>query len=287
MRTLRLVVAYDGAPYVGWQRQASGVSIQGLLEAALARLDGAPVTVVGAGRTDAGVHALGQVARAVVQTRHPVETLQRALNAILPLDIRIVSIEEAHEAFHPRFDAHAKCYQYWIWNGPVLPPGVRTWCWHVPGGLDCGVMDRAARALVGRRDFAAFQSSGSDVATSVRTMFRAAVWTVAGGMAPAGRPIAARLSPVEGQFVVCELEADGFLRHMVRAVVGTLVDVGAGRRAVDSFERLLCGGARQQAGKTAPAHGLVLVRVTYPDGEAGDGIPSRPRGGAPPANPLS
>jgi tRNA pseudouridine38-40 synthase len=272
VRTLKIVVAYDGAPYVGWQRQAHGVSIQGLLEAALARLDGAPVTVVGAGRTDAGVHALGQVARAVVLAGHPASTLHRALNAMLPPDVRVVSIEDVDETFHPRFDAHAKCYQYWMWNGPVLPPALRTWCWHVPGVLDTGAMSGAAHALEGRHDFAAFQSSGSDVTTSVRTMFRAAVWTVPGDAAPAGHPVVARLAPHDGRFVVCELEADGYLRHMVRAIVGTLVEIGALRRAADSVDRLLRDGTRPQAGRTAPAHGLVLVRVTYPPG-ATPGVP--------------
>jgi tRNA pseudouridine38-40 synthase len=266
VRTLKIVIAYDGAAYVGWQRQAVGVSIQGLLESALSRLDGASVTVVGAGRTDAGVHAIGQVARAVVTTGHPAATLFRALNAILPPDVRIVSIEDVDAAFHPRFDAHAKCYQYWIWNGKVLPPAARSWCWHVSGALDVGAMDRAARVLEGRHDFAAFQSAGSDVTTSQRTMFRSTVWTAPGGDPAPGHPVVARLAPSGcGQFVVCDLEADGYLRHMVRAIVGTLVEIGEGRRAVDSIDSLLRGGSRKLAGRTAPAHGLVLVRVTYYD----------------------
>lgn len=262
-RTLVLTLAYDGAAYVGWQRQAAGFSIQGLVEDALARLDGGPVTVVGAGRTDAGVHALGQVARARVRTPLDLPTIQRAMNATLPADIRVVGIAAADAAFHPRFDAVSKTYQYWFWDAPVMPPGVRGWCWHVARALDADAMDAAARTLEGRHDFAAFQSAGSDVTSTARTVTSARVSTVSCSESPA-HPLVSRLAPGDGRFIVFEIEADGFLRHMVRAVAGTLVEVGDGRREPGAMASILASAARGHAGATAPAHGLVLVRVRYP-----------------------
>lgn len=261
MRTLKLTLAYDGAAYRGWQRQDAGPSIQGLVEEALSRLEGTRVTIVGAGRTDAGVHALGQVARATLSGRHDAPTVQRALNAILPADIRVVSAEDVPETFHPRIDARAKRYQYWIWDAPVLPPAIRSWCWHVPRRLDVEAMDAAASLLVGHHDFAAFRSTGTDVATTVRTMTHAGVRALAVDDDPS--PVTRRLVPSDGRFVVLDVEADGFLRHMVRAIAGTLVEIGEGRRDPSGITDLLAGGERHAAGPTAPPEGLVLVRVRY------------------------
>jgi tRNA pseudouridine38-40 synthase len=262
-RVLKLTLAYDGSAYVGWQRQSEGVSIQGLLEEALARLEGAPVAVHGAGRTDAGVHALGQVASAEVTIRHEPAVIRRALNAMLPADVRVVRVEEAAAGFHARFHAAGKVYEYRIWQGEVQPPFARTWSWHVPRLLDVAAMDRAARLLEGRHDFSAFQSAGSGVASAVRTVAGARVESRTPGcdVAPpaGGQPGAT----VEGRLVVVRMEADGFLRHMVRAAVGTLVEIGEGRRAAESVTALLGGRDRSAAGATAPAHGLVLVRVVY------------------------
>ncbi len=264
-RTLKLTLAYDGTAYVGWQRQAEGVSIQGLLEEALARLDGAPVVVHGAGRTDAGVHALGQVASARVATTHDPAVIRRALNAILPGDVRVLGVEEAPDDFHARYSSAGKRYEYRIWQGPVQPPFVRTWSWHLPHRLDIEAMGRAARALEGTHDFSAFQSAGSGVVSAVRTVRRARVErrdpplgvTGGGDMDDGGGEAA-------GSLVAVQMEADGFLRHMVRAVVGTLVEVGEGRRPEASLLKLLESRDRGASGPTAPAHGLVLVRVAYP-----------------------
>ena len=262
-RVLKITLAYDGTAYVGWQRQASGVSIQSLLEGAMARLEGAPVVVHGAGRTDAGVHAFGQVASARVSTPHDVAVILRALNGMLPPDVRVVGVEDAVADFHARFSASGKTYEYRIWQGDVQPPLARTWSWHVPRALDVDAMDGAARTLEGRHDFAAFQSSGSDVANSTRTVTSARVRSVPASPSFTIEPADAPAAGISGRLVVLRLEADGFLRHMVRAVAGTLVEIGEGRREPGSMAELLAGRDRAAAGATAPAHGLVLVRVAY------------------------
>jgi tRNA pseudouridine38-40 synthase len=243
-RTLKLTLAYDGTRFVGWQRQAEGESIQGLLEAALATLEGAAVTAHGAGRTDAGVHALAQVASARVTFAHDVGTVVRALNAQLPPDIRVTAVEDAAPEFHARFGARSKRYRYQIANVPIASPFTRAFAWHIPEPLDRSVMRAAAALLVGTHDFAAFQSAGTDVKTTVRTVTRSELVE-------------------ERELLVYEVEGDGFLRHMVRAIVGTLVEIGRGWRPASQVQELLAGGSRGQAGATAPAHGLALARVEY------------------------
>ena len=244
MRTLKLTLAYDGTRYVGWQRQAEGESIQGVLEDALARFEGNPVTVHGAGRTDAGVHALGQVASVQLTCGHDVDTLTRALNAQLPEDLRVRVIEEAPPGFHARFSARAKTYRYQIRNGRVASPFDRAYVWHLPERLDAAAMRCAAHTLVGRHDFSAFQSIGTQVPDSIRTITASDVRS-------------------EGDLLLYEVTADGFLRHMVRAIVGTLVEIGRGWRTPESIATLLANGVRAEAGATAPPHGLFLVRVDY------------------------
>jgi len=268
-RLLKLTLAYDGTAYVGWQRQASGTSIQGLVEDALSQLAGEPVTVHGAGRTDAGVHAFGQVASARVAIDLGTPVIRRALNAALPPDVRVVTVEEAPEGFHARYSAAGKIYEYRIWQGDVQPPFARAWSWHRPRPLDVAAMDQAARLLEGRHDFSAFQSTGSRVASVVRTVSSARVEVVDPGpwvLPPTARP-AGDAGP--GSLVVIRVEADGFLRHMVRAIAGTLVEVGEGRRDPSSLPDLLDSRDRGASGATAPALGLVLVRVRYP------GLPDR------------
>jgi len=252
MRILKLTLAYDGSRFVGWQRQADGESIQGLLEEALARFEGAPVTVHGAGRTDAGVHALGQVASASVTFTHAAETVARALNSQLPEDIRILDVVDVGSDFHARFSARSKSYRYQIRAGAIGDPFTRAFVWQLSEPLNVAAMNDAAAALVGTHDFAAFQSAGSEVASTVRTIFRSEFRGFEGA-AP---------------MFVYEVTADGFLRHMVRAIVGTLVEIGRGWRSVDSMAELVERGTRAQAGATAPPHGLFLVRVDYDRAQA-------------------
>lgn len=250
MRHLKLTIAYDGTGLVGWQRQASGVSVQGLLEAALAVLEGAPVVVSGAGRTDAGVHALGQVASIALGRAIAPRSLVKALNMHLPPAVRVLDAEEVGPDFHARFRATAKRYRYRIWNGTVLSPFERPYVWHVPWPpLDVPAMQAAASRLVGTHDFAAFQGAGTDVETSVRTLWSSEV---------------VETEPQPGaRLVTYEVRGGGFLRHMVRAIAGTLVEVGRGFRTPESMDDVLASRSRGTAGRTAPPAGLFLVAVEY------------------------
>jgi tRNA pseudouridine38-40 synthase len=245
--TLRVTLAYDGTGFVGWQRQSSGTSVQGLLEDALRELDGRGVTVIGAGRTDAGVHALGQVAAFSLERAIAPDAVLRAVNARLPPAVRIVKAEEAPPDFHARFDARAKTYQYRIWNGDVMSPFDRQYAWHVSGPLDVEAMAKAARLVEGRHDFAAFQAAGSETRTTEREVFSSRV--VAGLKAC--------------EHLIYEITGDGFLRHMVRTIAGTLVEIGRGRRTAESMAETIRSRDRSAAGVTAPPEGLFLVAVSY------------------------
>ena len=258
MPSLKITLSYDGAPFVGWQRQAEGSSVQGLLEEILSDIDRAPVAVAGAGRTDAGVHALAQVASCRMTTGLEPATIRRALNARLPAEVRVLAIEPVPDSFHARFSARGKQYRYAIANGTTVSPFAARLAWHVTGTLDLPAMERAAACLVGTHDFGAFRSTGSDVSSTVRTVSAATITDVTADPPP---PLPAGAVP-EGRLLAFDLEADGFLRHMVRAIAGTLVEVGLGRRPAD-FGPVLEKADRAGAGPTAPAHGLWLVKVIY------------------------
>jgi len=267
-RVLKLTVAYDGTDYVGWQRQSNGVSIQALLEDALAPIEGGPVTVVGAGRTDAGVHALGQVASVRLASRLEPGVVERALNARLPPDVRVRGVADAPPDFHARFSASSKLYRYRIRQAPIAGAFEHRYVWHVPQALDAAAMDAAARALVGRHDFSSFQGSGSDVETTERTILALRVEEADAALRPgSGRPDresgGAGDGDEQGRLITLEVEADGFLRHMVRVIAGTLVEVGLGRWTPADVAAALAARDRRRAGPTAPAHGLFLVRVRY------------------------
>jgi tRNA pseudouridine38-40 synthase len=249
MRTLKLTVAYDGAGYVGWQRQAEGTSIQGVLEEAIARVEGHEVTLTGAGRTDAGVHAIGQVASVRVQSAIACDNYVRALNVSLPPDIRVRRVEDAPESFHARFDARHKTYRYRILNAPIASPFEARYAWHVTFPLDVDTMRTALAFSIGEHDFATFQGTGSTVRDTIRTIERADI---------------ADATTEEGDRVLTvTVTGTGFLRHMVRNIVGTLVEVGRGRWPADEFARLMAAKDRAEAGRTAPPQGLFLVSVTY------------------------
>ncbi|MCC7418043.1 MAG: tRNA pseudouridine(38-40) synthase TruA [Acidobacteria bacterium] len=252
-RTIKIVLAYDGTDFAGFQRQANARTVQQVLEEAIAPIEGAAVNVAGAGRTDSGVHALGQVASFKLTSTIPTRELRQALNATLSAtgsnDVRVLSVEDMTGEFHARFSARAKLYRYRIVNADLIDPFERRFAWHVPRTLDLDAMRRAAQALEGTHDFSAFQATGGKTSTSVRTI-ASSVWTES--------PLAAG-----GRLLIYEIAGSGFLKHMVRSIVGTLVDAGSGRRAPESVAALLQSGERAAVGPTAPPHGLYLVRVDY------------------------
>ena len=231
----------------------TGPSIQACLETALAEIEQGPVTVVGAGRTDAGVHAVAQVASVRIRRNMTPNVLLRAVNVRLPADIRVMRVDLAPPGFHARFDATAKSYRYRLLHGPVVTPFARRYGWHLRSPVKIERMFDAANVLVGEHDFAAFQAAGSATKTTIRRLFALAVrpvgdddWWCDGGSS-----------------TVIEVRGSGFLRHMVRVIVGTLVDVGKGVRDRCDVERALQRGDRGLAGPTAPPQGLCLMKVEY------------------------
>jgi len=247
--TYRITLEYDGSGFEGWQIQPEGRrTVQGVVEAALAQVTRECVRCVGSGRTDAGVHAAAQVAHVVFASAPDPEALRTALNGVLPGDVAVLACERVPEGFHARFSATGKLYRYAIWNGPTRSPLSAARSHWVRSRLQLAPMRAAASLLIGTHDFAAFQASGSEVATSVRTLRRVDVL---------GTP---------GAEVAIELEGPGFLRHMVRIVAGTLIEVGLGRREPASLTDALAGRRRALAGGTAPARALTLVRVDFEAG---------------------
>jgi tRNA pseudouridine38-40 synthase len=263
-RTLKLTIAYDGTAYAGWQRQINGVGIQAVIEDEIATIVGAHNPLVAAGRTDAGVHAAAQVASITID--HPIacDELLRALNARLKAgDIRIRAIEEMVDRWDARIYARTKTYRYAIWNGPAPSVFIRHVVWHVPQALDLDRMTRAAAAIVGEHDFAAFQGSGSDVKTTVRTMLSVELREVD---LNTDQPVALpALAPETGagRLLRLEITGTGFLRHMVRTITGTLVDIGRGQLEVGDMAAIIASRDRARAGHTAPPHGLMLWTVSY------------------------
>ncbi len=265
-RTLKLTIAYDGTAYAGWQRQANAQGIQAVIEDEIATIVGAHNPLVAAGRTDAGVHAAAQVASITID--HPItcDELQKALNARLKAgDIRIRAIEETFDRFDARIHAKTKTYRYAIWNGAPPSPFLRHVVWHVPHRLELDRMVEAARALVGEQDFAAFKGRGSDVKTTVRTVLSAELREL---NIDTDQPVA--LSPLEpqsihhdGRLLRFEISGTGFLRHMVRTIAGTLVDIGRGQMAPAAMRAIIDSRDRSRAGQTAPPKGLMLWKVEY------------------------
>ncbi|GAB4575877.1 MAG: tRNA pseudouridine(38-40) synthase TruA [Anaerolineae bacterium] len=249
MQRFRATLAYDGTVYAGFQRQAGGTpTIQGAVEQALKRVTGQPVTVLGAGRTDAGVHATGQVIAFDVAWRHEPEALLRALNANLPTDIALQTLAVAAPGFHPRYSARSRTYEYHFYVGRVRQPLWDRYAWQIPYSLDRAAMACAAALLVGEHDFATFgQPPGQHrPASTVRTVLRSEfAW---------GQP---------GERCRYTITANAFLQRMVRSIMGTLVEVGRGAMDCEMFAAVLAAADRSQAGPSAPPHGLTLVSVEY------------------------
>jgi tRNA pseudouridine38-40 synthase len=245
MRTIKLLIEYDGTNYQGWQVQPQGPTIQGMIEEKLALLTGETIHLIGSGRTDAGVHAFGQVAHFKTKSQMEVHSIQRALNSLLPPDIVIQRAEEVEEDFHARKQSKSKVYEYRILNRNIRSPFHRGYAWHISQELDFEEMKNATQRLVGEHDFSSFRSVGSPTRTAIRKVIRAE-WK-------RGR---------DG-IILFEIEANGFLKQMVRAIVGTLVEVGQGKISSEEFQRILDSKDRKRAGPTAPAHGLVLKEVKY------------------------
>jgi tRNA pseudouridine38-40 synthase len=320
MRIFKLIIAYDGTKYFGWQSQKKQPTVQDTLEAAIEQVTGRKARLLSSGRTDAGVHALGQVASFQADTRLDVGELQNALNAVLPADIAVRHVRQSDAGFHPTRHALRKRYRYLIYNGPVRDVFYRHYCWHYNlARLNADAMHRAAQALLGKHDFSSFQSAGSTRKTCVRTIFDISVQTAAkdeeqgsrnaqgsgqGGefqepsravpgpdsskasravpdpgslVAEAERRKAERAGRGRGEvdffipassaedWITIEVEADGFLYNMVRAIVGTLVEVGRGTQPESWVADVLESKDRHRAGPNAPPQGLFLVRVQYPE----------------------
>jgi len=244
-RNYKLVLEYDGSNYHGWQRQKGLLTIQEVVETRLAIMTQAPVRLVGAGRTDAGVHARGQVANFFSETRIPPARLLRGLNSLLPDDIVALALISVPEEFHARFEASSKIYEYRIHNGPIAPALGRQYAWHISRPLRWSSMVKCLKLLEGRHDFSSFQAAGSSVRSTERVV------------------LATEITAVGEYTRLITIEANGFLRHMVRNIVGTLVDVGSGKHAEEVFSAVLAARNRQQAGMTAPARGLCLLEVRY------------------------
>jgi len=247
MPVVRLTIEYDGTAYHGWQRQPAAATIQGTIEAAIHRICGEQAAVVGAGRTDAGVHAAAQIAHFETKASLTPDAWYRALNAVLPADIKIITADLVPASFHARYSAVRKRYHYRILNRPMPSPLERRTSWHVPHRLNLSAMRRAAAALIGTHDFRAFEAADPSHAATRDTRCRLMRCSIRR----------------HGDVVAVEIESDRFLKYMVRNIVGTLVEVGLTRRPAADAARILRSRDRRQAGVTAPAHGLTLLGVWY------------------------
>ena len=243
-KQIKLTLEYDGSRFSGWQVQPNGLSVQEVVEASLFQLLGEKVRVISSGRTDAGVHALGMVASFRTDRNLPLQAYREGLNRILPEDVVVRQSEFVSDEFHPRFGSKGKWYRYTLALNPVRTVLNRHYCWTIKKTLDLEAMRAAALLLVGRHDFAAFRASNCSAKTTVREIYS--------------------LDIIRNDTVVfIDVRGSGFLKFMVRILVGTLVEVGLGKRPVSDMERLLAEGCREDSGKTAPPQGLCLMAVWY------------------------
>lgn len=245
MRNLKLILEYDGAGFYGFQKQPDRPTVQAALEEALSKLFNRKIKITSAsGRTDTGVHAAGQVVNFKIKTDRPLAQIQKGINALLPKTAAVKAIEEAGKNFHARFKARFKTYEYLIWNSPVRSPLLAGKVFHVPEPLNLAAMRRGAKLLTGRHDFRSFCVTASARENTVRNLKRFEI-------------------KKEGDLLRFHLEADGFLHHMVRNLVGTLLEMGRSKLDSQGIQKILAAKDRRKAGATVPAHGLILLNVTY------------------------
>lgn len=244
IRNISLVIEYEGTNYHGWQRQPNGTTIEEIVMRAVERILDHPIKLCSAGRTDAGVHAFGQVVNFTTIKSIPLINVERGLNSVLPPDIRVKSAREQEASFHARYSAKSKTYIYNIYNARRFSPFSVRYSWHYPMQLDCTSMNGAIRAIVGTHDFSSFKKKNEPYRSCEREVLRARVFR-------------------RGYFVHIIIEANGFLRYMVRNIVGTLVLIGSGKMTPDDFRAVIDARDRDRAGPTAPPQGLFLRRVTY------------------------
>ena len=245
MKNYKLTIEYDGTTYHGWQIQVRDITIQEAIETALATMTREKIRLSGSGRTDAGVHALGQVASFKTESKIPADTFFAGLNSLLPDDIVITACEAVNDDFHARFSAKLKTYQYRIFNRFIPVAIGRQYAWQIRKKLNVAAMQQAAKHIIGTHDFKSFEGTGSPRAHTIRTV------------------IHADLANNEDGYLIFEITANGFLRYMVRNLVGTLVDVGLEKTSTEEFKHILEAKNRDLAGVTAPPQGLFLVNVKY------------------------
>ena len=255
MRRIKLTLQYDGTSYHGWQVQPNGITIQSAVTEAIKRITGENVSVIAAGRTDAGVHALGQIAAFTTHTGLAPDILMKALNAVLPEDIRVYDLCDMPLDFHPRYDAKSKIYIYIIASGQVISPFISRYAWHMPYRLDFKAMTTAGEFFKGKHDFSAFRGSGCGAKTTVRSVSGLYIEQVDG--------IDFMTCRLLGDFIIISIEADAFLRHMVRNITGSIIEAGKRKIHPAYINDIIISKDRRLAGATAPAKGLFLKKVIY------------------------
>lgn len=238
-------IKYIGTNFHGWQRQLNAISIQQVIEETVERIYQQKITVFGAGRTDAGVHAFSQVAHYQTEIIRPIPKLLRGLNALLPDDISITELKHVEDNFHARYDAKEKTYAYNIWNNPIDNPFLKPYCLTINNPLLLDNMNKAASNLIGIHDFSSFCAASSETKTKIRTIFSAS------------------LQKISSDLIIFTITGNGFLQHMVRIIMGTLIEIGMNKRKDTNIKELLKEKNREKAGPTAPAKGLTLIKIKY------------------------
>lgn len=257
MKYIKILLQYDGTRYLGWQKQKDSNTIQSVIENRLFQITGENVKLLGASRTDAGVHALGQVAVFATNSHLDAQTIMRALNSLLPKDIRALSLNETDKNFHPRYNAKSKIYFYTIANSPIVSPFLYRYVWRVPYtyNLDISLMKKAGKLLKGIHDFSAFRGSGCGAKTTEREIISFKIEQT--------EKIDFMTSRIHGDFIKITIEANAFLRYMVRNIVGTLVEIGRGKMGAETISDAFELKDRRKTGPTAPPNGLFLEKIKY------------------------